>query len=272
MITADCHLHTTFSTDGESAPEDMIKKGIEKGLTVMCFTEHMDYGVDYEEGPDAFQTDTETYYTTFCNMKEKYSGNINLFFGIELGLTPSITEFIRHYVKKYPFDFIIGSSHTVGGIDPYYSAFFEGRTEEEAYRLYFEAELACAKIFTDFDVYGHPDYVLRYGPSQNKNFTYQKYGDILDELMKTLIQNGKGIECNSSGFKFGMGHPLPHTDILKRYRELGGEIITIGSDAHKAEHIAHSFHLAEEALTRCGFRYYTVFENRKPVFYPIQNS
>ena len=56
MITADCHLHTTFSTDGESAPEDMIKKGIEKGLTAMCFTEHMDYGIDYEEGPYAIQT------------------------------------------------------------------------------------------------------------------------------------------------------------------------------------------------------------------------
>lgn len=271
MITADCHLHTTFSTDGKSTPDEMIQKGIEKGLSVMCFTEHMDYGIDFEEGPDAFQTDTDAYHNTFCIMKEKYSGKIKLLFGIELGLIPSasVREFVKNYVKKYPFDFVIGSSHTAGGTDPFYPAFFEGRTEEEAYRFYFETELACAKMYTEFDVYGHPDYVLRYGPSRNHNFTYRKYSDILDEFLKTLIDSGKGIECNSSGFKYGMGQPLPHTDILKRYREFGGEIITVGSDAHMSEHAAHSFQRTAEVLSSCGFRYYAVFEQRKPVFHPF---
>lgn len=269
MITADCHLHTAFSTDGESAPEEMVREGIQKGLDAMCFTEHMDYGGCCEEGPDAFQVDTGAYLDEFHRLKQKYSRKINLLFGIELGLSLPDAESIKKYVKKYPFDFIIGSSHTAGGIDPYYPAFFEGRTEEEACRFYFEAELACAESIADFDVYGHLDYVLRYGPAQNRNFTYQKYGDILDELLKTLVRGGKGIECNSSGFKYGMGHPLPHTDILKRYRELGGEIVTVGSDAHKAGHIAHSFAQARDTLISCGFRYYAVFEERKPSFHPL---
>lgn len=269
MITADCHLHTTFSTDGKSPIEDMILAGIEKGLSILCFTEHMDYGVTCPEEPDAFKVDTDRYYASYINMKEKYSEKIRLLFGVELGLTESASEFVKDYTRKYPFDFIIGSSHTAGGIDPYYPAFFENRTEEEAYRFYFESELSCAASITDFDVYGHLDYALRYGPTRNRNFSYQKYGDLLDTLLKTLIENGKGIECNSSGFKYGMGHPMPHTDILKRYRELGGEIITIGSDAHETAHVAHSFPLVKDVLTECGFRYYTVFEGRVPSFYAL---
>lgn len=269
MIKCDCHLHTALSTDGLSDMEEMILSGIEKGLSFLCFTEHMDYGAAFEEGPDAFQVDTAAYHSVYYDMKEKYSRKIRLLFGIELGLQPSIGGLVHDYVASFPFDFVIGSSHTAGGIDPYYPAFFEGRTEEEACRFYFETELACAKTIPDFDVYGHLDYVLRYGPSQNRNFTYERYQDLLDPLLLTLIADGKGIECNTSGFKYGMGHPLPHTDILKRYHALGGDIITIGSDAHEAAHIAHSFSRAREVLLSCGFRHYVVFEERKPSFYPL---
>lgn len=269
MITADCHLHTTLSTDGKSPMEDMILAGIEKGLSTLCFTEHMDFGDAYGEAPDDFKVDTDRYYASYINMKEKYSGRIRLLFGIELGLIESASDQIKEYTRKYPFDFIIGSSHTAGGIDPYYPAFFENRTEEEAYRFYFESELSCAADITDFDVYGHLDYALRYGPTRNRNFTYRKYQDLLDPLLKKLIETGKGIECNSSGFKYNMGHPMPNTAILKRYHELGGEIITIGSDAHETIHVAHSFPLVKDVLTECGFHYYTVFEGRVPSFYAL---
>ena len=99
--------------------------------------------------------------------------------------------------------------------------------------------------------------------------TYHKYSDVIDEILKTLIQKGKGIEINTGGFKYGLGHPNPTEEILFRYHELGGEIITVGSDAHTPEHVGYAFDRVPEILTRAGFRYVTVFQNRQPVFIPL---
>jgi histidinol-phosphatase (PHP family) len=121
----------------------------------------------------------------------------------------------------------------------------------------------------DFDVYGHIDYVVRYGPNKNRFYTYEKYSDVIDEILRTLIARGKGIELNTAGFKYGLGHPNPTEEILARYRELGGEILTIGSDAHAPEQIAYDFAKVTEILRQAGFRFYTVFTARKPEFKKI---
>ena len=115
-------------------------------------------------------------------------------------------------------------------------------------------------------MYGHIDYIVRYGPDQNRNYTYQTYQEILDEILKTLIQKGVGIELNTGGFHYGLGEPNPCTDLIRRYRQLGGEIITIGADAHKPEHIAYAFDKAAQILQSCGFSYYTVFGRRNTDF------
>ena len=117
----------------------------------------------------------------------------------------------------------------------------------------------------DFDVYGHIDYVVRYGPNKNQFYSYKKFSDIIDEILKKIISTGHGIEINTAGFKYRLGHPNPTEDIIKRYHELGGEIITIGSDGHKPEHLAYDFNKIPALLNSCGFDYYTVFEGRKPV-------
>ena len=88
----------------------------------------------------------------------------------------------------------------------------------------------------------------------------------IDEILKTLILKNIGLECNTAGFKYGLGFPNPHMDILKRYRELGGEIITVGSDGHKPEHLAYDFHKVPDILKEAGFSYYTIFKERKPEF------
>ena len=115
-------------------------------------------------------------------------------------------------------------------------------------------------------MYGHIDYVVRYGPDKNTYYSYADYADVIDEILKQLIHNGKGIEVNTAGFKYGLGHPNPCEDILKRYRELGGEILTLGADAHQPEHIAYDFQRLPKLLQTCGFSYYTVFKNRKAQF------
>ena len=202
-------------------------------------------------------------------MKAKYEDKIRLLYGVELGLQPEILRKNAVFAKNHEFDFIIASSHICHGKDPYYPDFFEGRDDETAYREYFESILENIKKFSNFDVYGHLDYVVRYGKRKDTEYTYTKYSDILDEILKTLLDKGKGIELNTGGIKSGMQDFHPCMDILKRYRELGGEIITIGSDAHKPEHVAEHFDRAANVLKECGFGYYCIFEKRTPEFHKL---
>ncbi len=270
-ITADCHLHSSFSGDSDTPMEEMILSGISRGLRTMCFTEHHD--IDYPDSPkesgSIFLLNTDSYLYDLIRLKEKYQNQISLLFGVELGLQSEILREIAVYAKSYEFDFIIGSSHICHGKDPYYPSFYEGRSEEEAYREYFTSILENVKKFSNFDVYGHLDYVVRYGPNKDRDYTYDKYRDILDKILETLLENGKGLELNTGGIKSGMKEFHPCTDILKRYRELGGEIVTLGSDAHDAAHVTDAFDRAAEVLLSCGFRYYTVFERRSPSFHRL---
>ncbi len=267
-ITADFHLHSNFSTDSHTPMEEMILKGIELGLTHMCFTEHMDlhFPITEDTPSGSFIVNTDSYLYDLITYREKYKDKIKLLFGIELGLQSQYRMDISKYAKSYDFDFIIGSSHLCHGKDPYYPAFYEGRSEEEAYREYFGSILDNLKAFHNFDVYGHLDYVVRYGPNKDKNYTYEKYKDILDAILSTLLEKEKGLEINTGGIRKGLRELHPLTAVIKRYRELGGEIITVGSDAHVPGRISEGFDRAAEILTACGFRYYTVFENRIPEF------
>ncbi|MBQ6695374.1 MAG: histidinol-phosphatase HisJ family protein [Lachnospiraceae bacterium] len=267
-VTADFHMHSSFSGDSDTPMEEMIQKAIELGLTHMCFTEHNDYDFPVcEEIPEGtFELNVDAYLYDLLKYREKYRDQINILFGIELGLQPQITRQNSILAKNYDFDFIIGSSHICNQKDPYYPAFYEGRSEEEAYREYFESILTNIKKFTNFDVYGHLDYVVRYGPNKDKDYTFAKYQDILDPILKLLVENGKGLEINTGGVGKGLRELHPCTDILKRYKELGGEIITIGSDAHSPKDIAAHFQRATEVLKECGFQYYTIFEKRVAEF------
>ena len=190
-------------------------------------------------------------------------------FGIELGLQMHLADYFHSLMQEFPFDFAIGSSHLVHGFDPYYPEFFQGRKESRCYMEYFESILENLSCCKDFDVYGHIDYIVRYGSNKNREYSYGRYKDILDEILKKLISMGKGIELNTGGYHYGLGEPNPCVGITRRYRELGGEIITIGADAHTPDKAAYAFDRAEAVLDRCGFRYYTVFKEHKPEFLPL---
>lgn len=263
----DQHMHCNFSGDSDALPEDMIKAGIAHGLSGICFTDHLDY--DYPEEPNIFLLDFDNYFKVLSDLREKYADKISVNIGIELGLQIQAAGQNLAVAEKYPFDFIIGSSHVVNHMDPYYPEFFAGRDEDAAYMEYFESVLENINSDVDFDVYGHIDYVVRYGPNKNAFFTYEKFKDIIDEILTQLISKGKGIEVNTGGFKYGLGHPNPTEDIIKRYRELGGEIITMGADAHVPEYVAYEFDKTAQIIKNCGFKYYTVFKNRKAEFIPL---
>lgn len=274
MIQADMHMHTWFSTDSEACPRDMADEAVRKGLKTICFTDHFDKD-DLEWGEEGI-FDVDAYFVEMQKLQEEYAGKLNIRIGIELGLRTYLKDYYEELTKKYPFDFAIGSVHNVpykkdaeGNIlytDPAAEKLFTDRTDKEAYRLMMETTLENVRTSECFQTLGHLDYVVRYGKSREKEYSYTDYADIIDEILKLLIEKEKGLEVNSAGLKYGLPFAHPHPDVLKRYRELGGEIITIGADAHKPEHIAYDFAKAEEILKSCGFKYYTEFFEQKPVF------
>ena len=274
MIQADMHMHTWFSTDSETCPRDMADEAVRKGLKTICFTDHFDKD-DLEWGEEGI-FDVDAYFVEMQKLQEEYAGKLNIRIGIELGLRTYLKDYYEELTKKYPFDFVIGSVHNVpykkdaeGNIlytDPAAEKLFTDRTDKEAYRLMMETTLENVRTSDCFQTLGHLDYVVRYGKSREKEYSYTDYADIIDEILKLLIEKEKGLEVNSAGLKYGLPFAHPHPDVLKRYRELGGEIITIGADAHKPEHIAYDFAKAEEILKSCGFKYYTEFFEQKPVF------
>ena len=274
MIQADMHMHTWFSTDSEACPRDMADEAVRKGLKTICFTDHFDTD-DLEWGEEGI-FDVDAYFVEMQKLQEEYAGKLNIRIGIELGLRTYLKDYYEELTKKYPFDFVIGSVHNVpykkdaeGNIlytDPAAEKLFTDRTDKEAYRLMMETTLENVRTSDCFQTLGHLDYVVRYGKSREKEYSYTDYADIIDEILKLLIEKKKGLEVNSAGLKYGLPFAHPHPDVLKRYRELGGEIITIGADAHKPEHIAYDFAKAEEILKSCGFKYYTEFFEQKPVF------
>lgn len=264
MITADFHMHTSFSTDSQSAPEEMIEAAISKGLNIICITDHHDK--DYIHNGREEILDPEEYFAVLSPLRAKYCDQIDIRIGIEIGLRPHLGAYYAEFINKYPFDFVIGSVHAIGGNDLAEKTIFETHSDEEAYRIILREMLVDLKSTPDMDVLGHLDYMVRYGKSRAQEYSYQRFADEIDAVLTYIISSGIGIEMNMSGLKYGLGFTHPHPDIIRRYRELGGEIITVGADGHRPEHIAYDFSKAAGLLEACGFKYYTEFKERKPVF------
>lgn len=260
-ILSDYHVHTSFSGDCSTAPELMVQNAIKRGIRHLCLTDHMDY--DYEDKGVLFEFDPKEYLRRLLSLKETYADQIDLAIGIELGLQPYLSKKHHNLVFSNSFDFVIGSIHLVHSQDPYFPSYFEGREEAEAYLEYFQCALQNLKAYSNFDSFGHLDYVVRYGPNKNQYYFYERYKEILDEILRTLIKKDIGLEINTGGYKYGLGTPNPCREIISRYRELGGKIITMGSDAHEPMYLAYKFEQAADLLKSCGFQSCFIFHNRK---------
>ena len=265
-MRADVHMHCGFSNDSETRPEDMVESAIAKGLSVICFTDH--YDKDNLDWGDEAIFDVESYFQKMIALQEEYRDRIDIRIGAEIGMQPYLAEYYQNFMAQHPFDFVIGSVHSVLEHDVALE-FFQKHSDPEGYKIYFEEMLQDVQKIKSYDVLGHLDYIVRYSNQGSKGFDLNDYMDIIEEILKQVIAHGKGIEMNMSGLKYGLGAPHPQPEIIKRYRELGGEIITVGADGHIPEHIAYDYHLADDILKSCGFKYYTEFKGRKPVFVKI---
>ena len=268
MICSDYHIHSRFSEDCGTPLHSIVETAIQKGLERICITDHDDYGFEADE--IGALKNPEEYVAAIQRLREEYEDRIEILLGVEMGMQP-IQDVEAHFSKlteEYPFDFVINSMHIVDGRDPYFGELFDEMSDEDAYRFTFQHMQECIRKIPDFDVLGHIDYIVRYGTQKAEHYSCLRLSEELDALLQTVIDMGKGIEINTSGLRY-LGFCHPHMDILQRYRELGGEIITFGSDAHRPEDIAYGFHLAEELLRSIGYKYYTCFRKREAFFMKI---
>ena len=273
-VKADFHVHSHHSGDSNTPMESQILAALDRGLEILCFTEHFDMDWPYQNTPDLppgfFDLDLGSYREEFLALKDKYRDRIDIRMGIELGLQPHLGRELAAYMKDNPvFDFVIGSTHVSHGMDPYYSVFFEGLTEKEAWRRYFEDALSSITAFHDIDTYGHLDYVVRYGPTKDTFYDWEEFSDVIEAILEVLVKNGICLEINTANLVKGCRMPSPAPGILKRYREMGGPGVTVGSDAHVPDCLAAYFDQAACILKEAGLHYYTVFKNRQKEHLPL---
>ena len=277
---ADYHVHTSYSDDSEYPMEEVVKDAISFGLDEICFTDHVDYGVKrdwddprgmtYRRGgagePERMalaNVDYPRYATEIAALREKYKDQITLKMGIEFGIQ---THTIPQYEKLFsvwPFDFIILSVHQVEDKEFWTQDFQRGRTQTEYNLRYYEEILALVQQYHHYSVLGHMDLISRYdkaGP-----FSFEKIRPIVKEILKTIISDGKGIEVNTSCHRYGLNDLTPSTDILRLYRDLGGRIITIGSDSHRKEHLGAYLTETISALKAIGYKEAYTFKQMCPI-------
>ena len=268
MIKSDQHMHSSFSGDSKAEIKDMIDSAIAKNLDTICITDHYDplfpcYRPG--EGP-IFDLDTKKYSEMAVKLRndEEIQSKINVRVGMELGIYPKVYDMCKEIAAANNYDFIILSSHTAGGKDPYLSIYWENIDPIDGIKMYFEEILKNLQNYNDFDVYGHLDYCARYTKTTPEQRSLKNYKEIIREIFRILVDEGKGIEINSGGLR-RKGFELfnPSTEILKFYRECQGKIITFGSDAHTPQDIAYGINEAYDILKGIGFEYIADFKERK---------
>ncbi len=281
MNLIDCHTHTQFSVDSEADINECIEKAAELGLAAYAITDHCECNAWYPEEhyTDKSVHDSFNYRKDFygsveaiTELKEKYADKLNLICGVELGQIMHDTEAAAIAASDERLDFIIGSVHQVLGEKDFFFLDYEKISMNEIYSLlerYFKEIFELCKSGIP-DVIGHITYCLRY-MKQRHNICpdITRFDDIIAESFRVLAQNGKGIEINTSGLRQGFGDTFPDLRYVKLFRELGGEIISIGSDAHTPEDIGNGVAQGTEIAKLAGFTHLCYFKQRKPVFIEI---
>lgn len=260
----DYHMHSNFSADCKTPMKDTVEAALQKGIKEICFTEHIDY--DYPDPTINFELDFNGYDEEIKTIQENYHEKITVKKGVEIGVQPHVLDYCTNLLEKETFDFIICSMHAADRKNLHWGEFFTNRTPEAAYELYYEEFLYCVQNFESYSILGHLDLVKRY----KKLTSNADFHDIIRNIFTTIIPKGKGIEVNTSGFAYGLNSAMPSIDILKLYKECGGEIITVGSDAHEADHVGRHINETYQLLDSLGFKYIATFDNLEPQFHSIK--
>ena len=259
----DFHMHTRVSFDGHDTGLAMALAARDRGLKEICFTDHLDYDPLGKMGILAF--DTEAYNREYDGLEVP---GLTIRRGMEFGMTVDNRAQFQMDLNRRPFDFVLGSVHFVDDLDVYYPEYWQGKTVFQAERRFLEATLDCVKLHDDFDVLAHLTYIGKTtAHPAPRCVPFEAHKELTEEILKALVRKGKGLEMNSSGVD-RCGGFLPTADYFRRFKELGGEIVTIGSDAHRSDRVGQYAADACDILKDI-FGYVCTFEERRPVFHKL---
>ncbi|MFA5449683.1 MAG: histidinol-phosphatase HisJ family protein [Clostridia bacterium] len=265
----DTHTHTKFSHDGRMSLYNAVIRAREMGLKYFAATEHLDRDYYYCSGRERFapQLNIKKYLDEAEKIRE-VAGDMLVAFGVECGYSLQAQERYKEDFEKYNFDLIINSVHTVNNRDMYFLPKNDLSNKEPIYRQYLLAVLDSVKNQIDYDIVGHLGYVARYVGFDNRNLYEPQFVEIVDEILTEIIARGKTLEMNTR-VKDIQAVAIPEEKILVRYRELGGENISFGSDAHSLEDIAMNYTAAAALAKKVGFSHWTAYIQRKPIKFVI---
>ncbi|MCI9183811.1 MAG: histidinol-phosphatase HisJ family protein [Lachnospiraceae bacterium] len=276
-MLADYHVHTEFSDDSTYPMEDVVKDTVRLGFDEICFTDHVDYGVKvdwdskeevtYRDGEPLANVDYPKYVEQVRNLQEAYQGKISLKLGMEFGVQMHTIPQFEALFSRYPFDFILLSVHQVEDKEFWTQDFQRGRTQIEYNERYYEEMLNLVNHYHNYSVLGHLDLIVRY--DEMGVYPFARVRPYIEEILKKVIKEGKGIEVNTSSHRYGLADSTPSKEILRLYRELGGEVITIGSDSHKPEHLGTYLEEAKGLLKSLGFLKFCTYKNMRPIFHDL---
>lgn len=265
----DTHIHSSnFSYNSKSSIDEYVERAKKIGVDEITFTEHFDLfeGVNTDKKP----LHLPLYKMNFNRIKDKYPIKINI--GLEIGLQPSIKDKISHNIERLKFDYVIGSTHISDGKDVASDkSYFDDKSAYKALLQYYKDVLENVKTFDkEYDAYSSIDFALRYCDLLEKRVDYDEHKEVLDAILEELVRKDKALEVNTSGLKYGLVFPHPNPVIIRRYKDLGGKIITVGSGAHEANELAKNFEMAYDIVESVGFDEVAIYHERKPDFVKIK--
>ncbi len=252
----DYHIHSYLSGDSKDSMEELCEAAIKHGIKEIAFTEHLDINKP---------TISESI-IKITQLNKQYDKSLKILSGLEVNSDLNNNNVISKIISNDFIDIVIFGIHDVNGIDLHEGNYFFGKTKFNSYYDYYKEVFKSISCFKNFDILAHFDLIRRYDKSCYKFKQYIDHKDMIEEILKLLIYMGKGIEINTSGFRYGLNSTLPNIDIIRSYKELGGEIITIGSDAHSSKYVGSNFKEAYEILQRIGVKYIAKFKRRKITF------
>ncbi|MDU3688185.1 MAG: histidinol-phosphatase HisJ family protein [Anaerococcus hydrogenalis] len=256
----DLHLHSEFSFDSYTDPEENIKAAIKNNVKIMAFTDHMD---NFCQNSRDISFDLEKYFSTIYKFREKYKNQIKILAGVEVGLACENADKINQFIDENPFDFVIGSIHAVEFNDIWSNRKNIEKNPKYYFRKYYQYMLESIKLCKNFSVLGHIDYIDRYVKDKSVIPDFSFYEDLIEEILKELVKTNRGIEYNTAGFRNNLSYANPKDKILEKYKDLGGKIITLGSDSHYPDTISYKINDGIKHLKDLGYKNISYFENKK---------
>lgn len=260
----DCHIHSNFSNDSCLDATEACDTALKMGLLGIAFTDHLD--IDYPGSDESWFINYDDYFEKISSLRMQYKGKLNILTAIEVGIQPHVIDEALKIVENREFDYVLASVHVVNKVDPYARLYYKDKSKYEAYELYLKEIYFMLTHYDNFDMLGHFEYITRYAQYIDRSLRYADHSDIFDSILKETILKGRGFEVNTATFKYSDINIEYDTTVLKRYRELGGELICLGSDAHRVENIGHRFDYFSQIIKDSGFKFTVHYENRKPVY------